>query len=109
MNNKAIRDLVLDDQGSIAQVIQCCAFMEQTYLHLGRTAQMEPQTELRNVLVELYMKILLYHVKAFAFIKESKLGKQWPTDHHEYLENFAKLESSFSDIRVCPESDQDSA
>jgi hypothetical protein len=62
MNNKEIRNLVLDDQDNFASIVSRCAIMEELYLKekesLGLLA--ESTRQLRTALVTLYESILRY-------------------------------------------------
>jgi hypothetical protein len=74
LNNRIIRDLVLDDQRFIADIIKRCATMEK--LHLPpKGPYLRTAKELEDALVNLYEKILLYNIHASMYLAEPKIGK----------------------------------
>jgi hypothetical protein len=75
VNNKSVRDLMLDDQGNIAHIIERCAVMEGNYLRRDRSTTSRAEHDLEEALIALYASILRYQVLSCSYLKRSKFSK----------------------------------
>ncbi|KAK5716504.1 hypothetical protein LTR15_009395 [Elasticomyces elasticus] len=71
-DNKDILDIVLDDANFTGYAIGTCSVWEKNSLTPAKASSSEAAKLLRQELVALYTKILIYQVNACAFLEEAK-------------------------------------
>lgn len=85
INNRDVRDLILDQQ-AIAHKITRYSIFEQLYLDPSNGQHSVGHQDLRDSVIELYMRILKYQALAYKYLANGKLShalKSFTTaDHH---------------------------
>lgn len=71
IKNKEIRDIVLE-QETIAYKITRYSIIEELYLRKSSSAQLNLQLDMREAIIELYMRILTYQAEAYKYIQQNK-------------------------------------
>ncbi|KFZ11737.1 hypothetical protein V502_07439 [Pseudogymnoascus sp. VKM F-4520 (FW-2644)] len=72
IKNKEIRDIVLE-QETIAYKITRYSIIEELYLSKSSSAQPNLQLDMREAIIELYMRIFTYQAEAYKYLQQNKV------------------------------------